>query len=204
MSIYTISKHNAALKANPRTIYDGWVKDQPGFARYPCQYLTLSTKINTGRIRYQMLSSTILMSFRISLASKFERNHGPALLAFWIPDNAKSDQDSENDDFQKLLHLFLLLCCGCKDVTARAVIKHFIPTCHGRYIPILNISRTSNFSRVAPLLSMDFCFIERAYRRPQPLIEVRSPQTLRFGRPDRTVRLWLWGGWRSQHVHSFL
>ena len=51
--------------------------------------------------------------------------------------------------------------------------------------------RTSNFSRVAPLLSMDFCFIERAYRRPQPLIEVRSPQTLRFGRPDRTVRLWL-------------
>ena len=32
------------------------------------------------------------------------------------------------------------LCCGCKDVTARAIIKHFIPTCHGRYIPILNIS----------------------------------------------------------------
>lgn len=51
--------------------------------------------------------------------------------------------------------------------------------------------RTSNFSRVAPLLSMDFCFIERAYRRPQPLIEAHSPQTLRFGRPDRTVRLWL-------------
>ena len=50
---------------------------------------------------------------------------------------------------------------------------------------------TSNFSRVAMLLSMDFCFIERAYRRPQPLIEAHSPQTLRFGRPDRTVRLWL-------------
>ena len=82
MSIYTISKHNAALKTNPRTTYDGWVKDQPGFARYPCQYLMLSTKINTGRIRYQMLSSTILIFFRISLASKFERNHGPALLAF--------------------------------------------------------------------------------------------------------------------------
>lgn len=51
--------------------------------------------------------------------------------------------------------------------------------------------RTSNFSRVAPLLSMDFCFIERTYRRPQPLIEAHSPQTLRFGRPDRTVRMWL-------------
>ena len=75
MSIYTISKHNAALKTNPRTTYDGWVKDQPGFARYLCQYLMLSTKINTGRIRYQMLSSTILIFFRISLASKFERNH---------------------------------------------------------------------------------------------------------------------------------
>ena len=54
-----------------------------------------------------------------------------------------------------------------------------------------NQLRTSNFSRVAPLLSMDFCFIERTYRRPQPLIEAHSPQTLRFGRPDRTVRMWL-------------
>lgn len=138
MSIYTISKHNAALKTNPRTTYDGWVKDQPGFARYPCQYLMLSTKINTGRIRYQMVSSTNLTSFRISLASKFERNHGPVLSSFCIPENTKSGQDSENDDFQKLLHLFLLLCCGCKDVTARTSIKHTTSVCYCRYIPILN------------------------------------------------------------------
>lgn len=114
MSIYTISKHNAALKINPRTTYDGWVKDQPGFARYPCQYLMLSTKINTGRIRYQMLSSTILIFFRISLASKFERNHGPALSSFCIPENTKSGQDSENDDFQKPFHLVLLYAADAK------------------------------------------------------------------------------------------
>ena len=138
MSIYIISKHNAALKTNPRTIYDGWVKDQPGFVRYPCQYLMLSTKINTGRIRYQMVSSTILMSFRISLASKFERNHNPALSAFSIPENAKSGQDSENDDFQKLLHLFLLLCCGCKDVTTRAIGKHIGAPSDVWNVPIFN------------------------------------------------------------------
>lgn len=114
MSIYTISKHNAALKTNPRTTYDGWVKDQPGFARYPCQYLMLSTKINTGRIRYQMLSSTILMSFRISLASKFERNHGLALPAFCIPENTKSGQDGKNDNFQKPFHFVLLYAADAK------------------------------------------------------------------------------------------
>lgn len=114
MSIHTISKHSAALKTNPRTIYDGWVKDQPGFARYPCQYLMLSTKINTGRIRYQMVSSTILMSFRISLASKFERNHGPTLSSFCIPESTESGQDSENDDFQNPFHLVLLYAADAK------------------------------------------------------------------------------------------
>lgn len=147
MSIYTISKHNAALKTNPRTTYDGWVKDQPGFARYPCQYLMLSTKINTGRTRYQMASSTILMSFRISLASKFERNHGPVLSSFCIPENTKSGQDSENDDFQKLLHLFFLLCCGCKNIFTWCIIEHLISVCYVRYIPIFN--RRCIFERCA-------------------------------------------------------
>ena len=48
------------------------------------------------------------------------------------------------------------------------------------YIPaICDIShfRTSNFLRVFPQNSMDFCFTEQTYRRPQPLIEARSPQT---------------------------
>jgi len=74
----------------------------------------LSTKINTGRIRYQMLSSTILMSFRISLASKFERNQSSALLTFCIPENTKSGQDGKNDNFQKPFHFVLLYAADAK------------------------------------------------------------------------------------------
>ena len=54
------------------------------------------------------------MSFRISLASKFERNQSPALLTFCIPKNTKSGQDSENDDFQKPFHLVLLYAADAK------------------------------------------------------------------------------------------
>lgn len=54
------------------------------------------------------------MSFRISLASKFERNHGPALSSFCIPENTKSGQDSENNDFQKPFHLVLLYAADAK------------------------------------------------------------------------------------------
>lgn len=41
-------------------------------------------------------------------------------------------------------------------------------------------NRTSNFLRVFPQNSMDFCFIEQTYHRPQPLIEAHSPQTFGF------------------------
>lgn len=61
-----------------------------------------------------MVSSTILMSFRISLASKFKRNQSSALLTFCIPKNTKSGQDSENDDFQKPFHLVLLYAADAK------------------------------------------------------------------------------------------
>ena len=48
-------------------------------------------------------------------------------------------------------------------------------------LPIENIyfsdNWTSNFLRVFPQNSIDFCFTEQTYRRLQPLIEARSPQT---------------------------